>query len=315
MIRLTTLAALLAVPTLASAIELAMPEGSVLASDDVVEEGSYALPDGPYIDDFLSSRQVTGHLSKQVWHLPGRSFTTEQLIAPIRSQLEAAGFAILLDCDAQSCGGFDFRFATEVLPAPDMFVDLVNYRFISALKDSPDGIEALSAFVSLSDVQGFTQLIAVQPGPASEDLVLSKPSDALPKTPKVADLAVPSDVIKTLEVGGHVVLSDLEFETGSANLTTGEYASLKAIADYLRAKPSTKIALVGHTDNVGSLEGNVALSQKRAGAVKTRLIEDYGISADQIDSQGVGYLAPIASNQSDAGRTANRRVEAVLLAN
>lgn len=313
--RLLTILLVSFTATKATALELAMPENSRLVADEVVESGSYALPDGPYQDGYLSTRQVTGHLSRQAWHHEGQSVTTEQLIDPLRSQIQAAGFAILLDCNASSCGGFDFRFATEVLPAPDMFVDLVDYRFVSALRESSSGSEAISAFVSTSDTQGYIQLIAVQPGAVSDPLTLVKPTNPTVDLPSATELNAPTDLSKTLDLGGHVVLSDLDFETGSSNLAEGRFVSLQSLATYLSQNPDHRIALVGHTDSVGSLESNVALSQKRARAVKTRLVESHGVNADQVDAQGVGYLAPIASNQTEAGRNANRRVEAVLLTN
>ncbi len=313
MIRLPLMFCFALAPFSAAALELAMPEGSALVVDQVNEEGSYAVPDSPFLDGFVSTRLVTGHVSKQVWHLPGDALSAEQLVAPLRNQLQAAGYAILLDCDAQSCGGFDFRFSTDVVPAPDMFVDLVNFRFVSALKEASTGTEAISVLASVSDTQGYTQLIAVQPGPSLDALPLSKPSGQTPVVSSVVNPALSGDVIKALDLGGHVVLSDLEFETGSSNLAEGEFASLQVIAGYLAENPSARIALVGHTDSVGSLDNNIALSKKRALAVRERLIGTLGTTSAQIDAQGVGYLAPIASNLTESGRNANRRVEAVLL--
>lgn len=313
MIRLPLILCLAAVPLGANGLELAMPDGSALIVDEVNETGSYAFPDAVFQDGTLPTRLLKGHVSRQIWHLTRDGLESEQLIAPLRSQLEAAGFNVVLDCDAQSCGGFDFRFATEVLPAPEMFVDLVNYRFISAIKDGATGLEAISALASTSDIQGFTQLIAVQPGPGVEALPLAKPSVTAPITPSVVDPDLPSDMIKSLDVNGHIVLSDLKFETGSSNLEEGSFTSLTTLADYLTANPAARIALVGHTDSVGSLENNIALSEKRARAVRKRLINGLGAPGDQIDAKGVGYLAPIASNLTETGRNANRRVEAILL--
>jgi OOP family OmpA-OmpF porin len=76
-----------------------------------------------------------------------------------------------------------------------------------------------------------------------------------------------------------------------------------------------RVALVGHTDATGSLDANIALSRKRAASVKDRLVRAYGIAVSRLDAEGMGYLAPIASNLTQAGRDANRRVEAVLLPN
>ena len=73
------------------------------------------------------------------------------------------------------------------------------------------------------------------------------------------------------------------------------------------------MVLVGHTDSVGLLEPNIALSRSRAESVRQRLINQYGVPEDRIDAHGMGYLAPIATNLTAQGREANRRVEAVLL--
>ncbi len=304
----------LALPVASDALELALPFDSTLTYSDASESGSYALPDAPYDENYLSTRQITGHVSRQVWTLAGQRTDTAQLINPIREQLQDEGFAILLDCTTSNCGGFDFRFATEVMPAPDMFVDLSDFRFIAALKDSSTGFEAVGALVSKTDVAGLVQLIVVRPeGAATADF--AKPDANVVITPQGFEgTLAPSDLIKSLEVAGHVILSDLAFETGSANLAAGEYTSLKTLADYLRVQPDATITLVGHTDNVGSLEGNQALSERRAQSVLRDLIDTHGVSSKQVSAQGVGYLAPIASNETEDGRTANRRVEAVLRA-
>ena len=70
---------------------------------------------------------------------------------------------------------------------------------------------------------------------------------------------------------------------------------------------------MGHTDAVGSLEANTALSRRRAEAVRRRLIDIHGADPAQVTAHGAGYLAPLASNLSAPGREMNRRVEAVLL--
>ena len=108
------------------------------------------------------------------------------------------------------------------------------------------------------------------------------------------------------------MLGDLTFETGSSDLGAGDFASLRALADYLAERPGRRVTLVGHTDSSGSLEGNIALSKRRAGSVMDRLIRDYGVARRQIDAQGIGYLAPIANNLTETGREQNRRVEVIM---
>ncbi len=112
---------------------------------------------------------------------------------------------------------------------------------------------------------------------------------------------------------GHVVIPDLVFATGSSDLADGPNAALEALAEFLKADPSRRVALVGHTDAVGALEDNVALSRARAASVMEKLVADHGVSEDQLESNGMGYLSPVAPNTTPEGRRANRRVEAVLL--
>ncbi len=108
-------------------------------------------------------------------------------------------------------------------------------------------------------------------------------------------------------------MEDLDFETGSNTLGPGAHDSLARIAAFLVGHPAYRIVLVGHTDSVGALETNIALSKRRAEAVRGRLIDAYGVPAGQVGAEGMGYLAPVASNLTPEGRERNRRVEALLL--
>ena len=74
-----------------------------------------------------------------------------------------------------------------------------------------------------------------------------------------------------------------------------------------------RVALVGHTDAQGSLDANIALSKRRAQAVADRLVAGHGVARAQLQAEGMGWLAPVATNLTPEGREANRRVEAVVL--
>ena len=117
---------------------------------------------------------------------------------------------------------------------------------------------------------------------------------------------------EALESVGRFVMTDLAFQTGSASLGDDDYPSLTALAAYLAERPGRTVALVGHTDSEGSLAGNIALSKRRAGSVLERLVSDYGVARDQLEAEGMGYLAPIANNLTEAGRDQNRRVEVIV---
>jgi outer membrane protein OmpA-like peptidoglycan-associated protein len=101
------------------------------------------------------------------------------------------------------------------------------------------------------------------------------------------------------------------FDTGKTALKPGAKSTLSKIAKQLQTDPSLKIAVEGHTDNVGSTATNQSLSEKRANAVRDYLVSA-GISGDHITADGKGEESPIATNKTAAGRQQNRRVELVI---
>ena len=105
---------------------------------------------------------------------------------------------------------------------------------------------------------------------------------------------------------------NLEFETGSAKIRPSSYASLIELANLLKKKPKWRLLVEGHTDNVGSREFNLKLSQRRAEAVKKFLVEQ-GVEPHRIITKGYGPDRPIAPNDTPEGRQKNRRVEFTIL--
>jgi outer membrane protein OmpA-like peptidoglycan-associated protein len=103
----------------------------------------------------------------------------------------------------------------------------------------------------------------------------------------------------------------IEFETGSANIKPGSYKLLDEIFESAVVAEGLKLGVYGHTDNQGSNDINVPLSQKRAEAVKSYLLKK-GLKQSQIEVKGYGSEKPIADNSTEAGRSKNRRVEIVL---
>lgn len=284
-----------------SAQDLTLPSGARQISDRVSPLDSYDLPTGPFADGTLPVRQVEGRVERITWHLQSGSSTTLQLLAPLREQIVAQGYDVMFECEARSCGGFDFRFGTEVVPTPDMYVAIQDYRFLSATR----GDDVLSLLVSRNPPSGYIQLIRVTPVDAE-----TPPSLVIEETADTSD-----GLLAALEQNGHVILDDLHFRTGEITLGDGPFASLEQLAAYLADNPDTRLALVGHTDDTGALDANISVSTGRAQAVGARLIEAHGVAANRVEARGIGYLAPLTSNATPEGRNLNRRVEAVLLVN
>lgn len=300
-------------PSLASAVELTLPASARQTAGQDLGVTSYALPISPFDGVDIPSRIFEGYVSRQAWRIEGGGVTPLQLLLPLREELKANGFTLIFECASRACGGFDFRFETEVIDAPDMYVDLDDYRFVSAVQGSGDAPKAaISLLISRSSASAYIQIIQIAVDKAN-DISVSKGDEIIASTPGTGIVASSDSIAKQLDVAGHVILSDLTFQTGSSKLGEGTFKSLEKVADYLKQNAKRRIALVGHTDAQGSLEGNIALSKRRAGSVRTHLIEVHGVPSAQVSADGVGFLAPVASNLSKAGRTANRRVEAVLI--
>jgi OOP family OmpA-OmpF porin len=101
------------------------------------------------------------------------------------------------------------------------------------------------------------------------------------------------------------------FDLDKAELKPESKPQVDEIAALLKDDPALKLMVVGHTDNQGAAAHNIELSKKRADAVASVLQAQYGIAADRPLALGMGSAAPVASNDTDAGRAKNRRVELV----
>lgn len=106
-------------------------------------------------------------------------------------------------------------------------------------------------------------------------------------------------------------MQGIQFDTGKDRIKPTSYIILNQIVKVLIENPSYKVEVQGHTDNIGNPDANLKLSEKRALAVRSYLIEK-GINADRITAKGYGDTVPVASNKTAAGRAKNRRVEFVV---
>ena len=303
-------AGLLILASAAGALDFSFPAPSSVTARRDVTLGSYRLPVGPWEKGKMKMLRVEGPLTRIAWRLDTKVLTTLQILKPLRQQLIARGFAVLYECSTHACGGFDFRYGMTLLPEPDMHVDLGDFRYLAAERPGNNGPEYVALMVSRSSGAGFVQLTQIGTDPVAVNGGTQAPTAApavgspAPQTAK----AIGAELIDK----GAVTLAGLRFKSGSAQLAKGNYPSLAALATWLKANPKYKITLVGHTDDSGGLATNIALSRKRAQAVMDELINRDGVSPAQLAANGIGYLAPRATNLTKAGRQKNRRVEAVL---
>jgi outer membrane protein OmpA-like peptidoglycan-associated protein len=116
-------------------------------------------------------------------------------------------------------------------------------------------------------------------------------------------------LLDELNKAGFIALY-INFDTGKADLKADGTATVAEIVKMLKSAPSLKIAIEGHTDNVGQPAANKALSEKRARSVMAAIVAG-GIDAKRLSAAGFGQERPVADNRSEEGRAKNRRVELV----
>jgi OmpA-OmpF porin, OOP family len=107
------------------------------------------------------------------------------------------------------------------------------------------------------------------------------------------------------------VFDNLNFNTGTTQLTPESQPTVSSLVVILKAYPSTEVQLVGHTDNTGDAAANMKLSQDRASAVRDMLVNG-GVDGNRITTAGYGQDKPVASNDTEEGRAKNRRTELVV---
>ncbi|MDR1678229.1 MAG: OmpA family protein [Prevotellaceae bacterium] len=128
--------------------------------------------------------------------------------------------------------------------------------------------------------------------------------DSLHTSKKVVDL-------RAIAVGEKVTLNNIFFDFDKSNLQSVSYSELKRVARFLRINSKVSVELAGHTDNVGSRDYNMRLSQARAKEVADYLLKQ-GVPPERVSYKGYGPDQPIADNATDEGRAKNRRTEIVI---
>jgi outer membrane protein OmpA-like peptidoglycan-associated protein len=185
-------------------------------------------------------------------------------------------------------------------------------RFMQARNEADRQITAAQADAARcrADLEkAMVKLSEPPPEPAPAAAPVCPPAAAV--EPAAPHLVIPAaEIAQQLAASGHVSLY-VPFDTGSAVVKPNALPSIEPIAAALRQDPKLKLLLVGHTDSQGDFGFNRQLSENRAKAIVDQLIAKHGIDRARLAYAGVADLSPIATNDTDAGRMRNRRVELV----
>ncbi|MFH0843469.1 MAG: FISUMP domain-containing protein [Bacteroidota bacterium] len=117
------------------------------------------------------------------------------------------------------------------------------------------------------------------------------------------------DMRNRLLKDGKIISYGIQFDVNSDKLKPESFSTLKVIADILKEDPSLRLQVVGHTDSDGDDASNLDLSKRRGASVKNELVNNFGVDAARLETDGKGESEPIADNNSAVNKAKNRRVE------
>ncbi len=267
--------------------------GSVITGYQVKDFDATRMQAAPFRDGQpTGARRLEGRVIKIAYRSsPGPSIL--EVSRNFETQLAKAGFETLLACDTDACGGIPFTEAVDSLPMPQMWVDGFNYRYFAGRKVEGGRETYASVLVSENNRDIYAQLVVAELGAMQN---------------KMVDAAA---MQKGLGETGHIALYGIYFDTDKAVVKPESQPTLGEIAKLLAGQPQLSVFIVGHTDNQGAHDYNLDLSRRRAEAVAAELVRAYRIAPQRLRTAGVGFLAPVGTNATDAGRALNRRVELV----
>ncbi|MBI5380078.1 MAG: DUF4892 domain-containing protein [Nitrospirae bacterium] len=267
--------------------------GSVITAYMQKDFDEYLLALGPLKSgSFQKTQHLEGKVTRIIYHNPaGRS--SLEIFRNYETALKQAGFQTLFACKQQECG----ESKNDEVLGWFGYLGQEYSRYLAAklIRSGAEVYVALNVFESPQEPYRTTTLHIVEMKPMEAGLVT------------VDAAAMASDIAKT----GHVAIYGIYFDFNKADVKSESEPAIKEIAKLLKQDPKLKLHVVGHTDSVGELKFNMDLSKRRAEAVVKVLTTKHGIAAARLRGDGVGPLAPVASNDTDEGRAKNRRVELV----
>lgn len=267
---------------------------------------------------FVKAATVAGKVTRVAYLAPtGKSRLEVQ--RNYQEALTKAGFVKKFSCDGDACGR-SARINEPLIPYAEHMKQLQGYgrqsdpaflvlntdrdpHYIWGTLKADSRDVAVAIFISVlngSDDDPLKDRVGI-----FVETVEPKPMQTGQVTVDAASMQ------KGLAAEGKIALYGVYFDTGKADIKSESKPQLDEMAKLLDADRSMKVFVVGHTDNQGVLDANVALSQRRAEAIIQALVRDYKVDPKRLVAKGVANFAPVASNDAETGRAKNRRVELV----
>lgn len=297
--------------------------GSVIVAYDKKRFDSVDIPTSTFSKinlstkkrEFASPALVAEGERTRIWYESAGETTSVEVQRNYAAELAASGFTILYDSSKDTklgkWNGYLGPYSFSVAPIATSRSQFVMY---SAPMNS---LQTLSAQRQQNGQTTYVHLVAVQWAKDDRTFKAARGAyvalDIVDAGAMVQNMVTvsASEMSKAITSTGRVALYGILFDTGKADIKAESKPALEEIAKLLKSDGGLKLRVVGHTDNQGGLDSNIALSKRRAEAVNAALASQYGIAAARLSAFGVADLAPVASNADEAGRAKNRRVELV----
>jgi OOP family OmpA-OmpF porin len=263
-------------------------------------------------ETFEKMQKVEGKLTRIKYCYPAERSSLE-VMRNYQAALAKAGLSTIFACEKASCGngfgdvmgnhvndkGFSGEGDSDYWGAPFNYGRLEPRYLLASGKRSDGSIAYASIYVTppTSGKLGGVYLEIVEPKAMETD--------------KVSVNLNAGDLAKGLAADGKIALYGIYFDTNKADVKAESKPQLAEMAKLLQQDAGLKVYIVGHTDNQGTMARNLPLSQQRAEAVMKALVNDYKIAATRLSAKGIASYSPVATNDNDAGKAKNRRVELV----
>lgn len=291
-------------------------EGSKMVAYDVKQFEEVMLPAGKRIANknnqvaFDNALQLEGKYTRIVYNYPKERSSLE-VMRNYQAALEKAGLKPVFSCAKEACGKdfgefwLDKRLGNNFIQGSSDYWSPFNYgrmetRYLLAKGVTKDGMLVHVAVYAVAPMEKYN-------GGLYLEIVEAKEMEG----GKVSANLDAAGMAKGIATEGKVAVYGVYFDTAKADVKPESKAALAEMAKLLQQDAQLKVYVVGHTDNQGVLAQNIDLSQKRAEAVIKALSADYKVDAKRLSAKGIASYAPVASNDADAGRQLNRRVELV----
>lgn len=265
--------------------------GSIDVALTQTDYGSLDLPEAS-MEASQTSDPLRGQLHQAIYMV--RDVSAEKVYLNYKSALEQAGFNVATLCEPDGC---------PVLRT--QLKDIAARLFPGRSARGRHGyyLKAVKGPIRL----GLLVTDSQQKGTAFVRQAIMEVEDLETGLIEITSAEIAQQVRHT----GKALIYGIYFDTGKAVIKAESTSALEAIQEFLKTNPDMAFYVVGHTDDTGELEKNIELSRTRATAVVKTLVNSHGIETKRLSPQGVGPFAPAAANQTDSGRTQNRRVELV----